>query len=124
MKKLLFFALALGATTVDAAAAQPSAACAAKRASIEAQLQEATLRNRRQEVAGLQRALKANKAHCTDEVLAKERETNIKNAQRKVAERERDLAEAQAKGDAKKIASRQEKLEAARRELQNVGHAP
>ncbi|RYF65369.1 MAG: DUF1090 domain-containing protein [Comamonadaceae bacterium] len=95
-------------------AAEPSPACAAKRADIQAQLSEATAQKRKHEVAGLQKALKANQANCTDASLAKDRDRDIKQAQKKVAERERSLAEAERKGDAKKIADRQAKLEAAR----------
>lgn len=117
MKHVLFLALVLGTAVTPALAAEPSPACLAKRANIETQLEEAKSRHRKQEMAGLQKALNANKARCTDEILAKEREKDIKQAQRKVAERERDLAEAQKKGDAKKIMTRQQKLDEARRTL-------
>ncbi|WP_036595320.1 DUF1090 domain-containing protein [Ottowia thiooxydans] len=118
MKRILFLALLIGSAAAPAMAAEPSAACAAKRANIEAQLQEATARGRKQEIAGLQKALKANKARCTDELLAKEREKDIKQAQKKLAERERDLSAAQLKGDAKKIEERQRKLDEARSQLE------
>lgn len=117
MKQLLVCCLVVGVWSGYASAGQPSAACAAKRTDIEAQLNEATSRGRQQEIAGLRRALKANEAHCTDASLAKEREKDIKQAQKKVAERERSLAEAKRKGDAKKIADKESKLEDARREL-------
>ncbi|MET4575820.1 DUF1090 domain-containing protein [Ottowia thiooxydans] len=117
MKHVLSLALVLGTAITPALASEPSPACLAKRASIESQLEEAKSRNRKQEMMGLQKALRANKARCTDEILAKEREKDIKQAQRKVAERERDLAEAQKKGDAKKIMTRQQKLDEARRTL-------
>lgn len=115
MKRLLACGIIFSALAASPAmAAQPSAACTAKRADIEAQLAEATTQQRKQEVAGLQKALKANQANCTDASLAKDRDRDIKQAQKKVAERERSLAEAERKGDAKKIADRQAKLEAAR----------
>ncbi len=50
-------------------------------------------------------------------LLAREREKDISQARRKVAERERSLADAKRKGDAKKIADREAKFETARREL-------
>lgn len=96
---------------------QNLAARPAKRANIEAQIAEATTRNRKQEIAGLQKALKANKANCTDASLAKERDRDIKAAKKKVAEREKSLAEAERKGDAKKIADRQAKLDEAKQQL-------
>lgn len=61
--------------------------------------------------------MKANKANCTDASLAKGRDRDIKQLQQEVAERERSLAEAQREGDAKKMAERQAKLDAARSRL-------
>jgi hypothetical protein len=112
----LSIALLLASTSL-ALAAERSPACEAKRANIEKQIAEATSRGRSQEVAGLKRALAANKAECTDASLAKEREERIQEAQKEVAEREKDLAEAERKGDAKKIAKRKTKLDEARSEL-------
>ena len=74
-------------------------------------------RGHSQELAGLQRALAANQAHCSDASLAKAREADIRAAQKKVAEREKSLAEAERKGNAKKIAKRKAKLAEARRDL-------
>ena len=96
---------------------EPSSACQAKRRNIEAQLANATEHGRKQEVAGLKRALRANQANCTDASLEKERSAEIRQAQKKVAEREKSLREAQQKGDPKKLADRQAKLDEARREL-------
>ncbi|MDW5443258.1 DUF1090 domain-containing protein [Polaromonas sp. SM01] len=98
-------------------AQQPSAACEAQRARIEAQIERAQAAGNSREVAGLQKALRANKAHCSDASLAAERERNIRKATKKVAEREKDLAEAQRKGDPDKIAQRQRKLDEARQAL-------
>ncbi|MGB3069684.1 MAG: DUF1090 domain-containing protein [Ottowia sp.] len=117
MKHLLWCGLLLSAFTGHAIAAERSAACVAKQSNIEAQLVQAKERGHKREIAGLQKALNANKANCTDESLAKEREKGIRQAQKKVAERERSLAEAERKGDAKKIADRKAKLDAARSEL-------
>lgn len=74
-------------------------------------------RGHSQELAGLQRALAANQAHCSDAALAKAREADICAAQKKVAEREKSLAEAERKGNAKKIAKRKAKLAEVRRDL-------
>ena len=98
-------------------AAAPSAACEAKRASIEAQIVEAKARGQKQEVAGLEKALRENTAHCSDASLVKARESKILSAQQTVAEREKDLREAEQKGDAKKIAKRKAKLDEARQAL-------
>lgn len=96
---------------------EPSSACQAKRRNIEAQLANATEHGRKQEVAGLKKALRANQANCTDASLEKERSAEIRQAQKQVAEREKSLREAQQKGDPKKLAERQAKLDEARREL-------
>ena len=104
--------LALWAVSA-AAAAPPSAACAAKRAEIEQQIVHAKAHGRSQELKGLQRALKANQSNCTDASLARERDARIGKAQREVAERERELAKAERSGDGKKIERRRAKLEQA-----------
>lgn len=117
MKITMFCTALMIAFTIPAWAAQHSAACEAKRASIEAQISEANARGRKQDVAGLKRALAANKTWCTDESLAKERATDIRNARRKVAAREKSLAEAERKGDTKKIEARKKKLDEARHDL-------
>ena len=98
-------------------ATTPISACEAKRANIEAQIVEAKARGQQQKVAGLEKALRENTAHCSDAALAKAREDKILQAKQKVAEREKDLREAEQKGDAKKIAKRKAKLDEARQEL-------
>ena len=117
MKTLFVGACLLSLCAMPAMAAEPSAACEAKRANIEAQITEAKARGRKQELAGLQKALKANKAHCTDASLAAERDKQIKEARRKVESREKSLAEAERKGDPRKVAERKAKLDEARAAL-------
>lgn len=114
---LLSVAILIASSSQPALAAQPSPACDAKRSAIENQIAAATARGQKAEIAGLKRALAANKAQCTDESLAKERDLKIREAQKKVASREKSLAEAERKGNAKKIAARKEKLEEARHKL-------
>jgi hypothetical protein len=98
-------------------AEEPSPACQAKRRNIEAQLANAIENGRKQEAAGLKRALRANQAYCSEATLEKDRNADIRQAQKKVAEREKSLREAAQKGDPKKLAERQAKLDEARREL-------
>ncbi|THT99379.1 DUF1090 domain-containing protein [Lampropedia puyangensis] len=111
------FALFIASAATSAALAQASPACEAKRAAIEAQITQANAQGRTQQVAGLEKALAANKAHCTDAQLAAERDKDIQQALQKVAEREQELSEAQAKGDAEKMAKRRAKLQEAREQL-------
>lgn len=117
MKSIVLGAVFLLASTSSSFAAERSPACEAKRADIEAQLSQAKSSGRSHEVAGLNKALAANQARCTDASLAKERDARIRDAQRKVKAREKSLAEAERKGDAEKIAARQAKLEQARGDL-------
>lgn len=117
MKALVLSAGLLTLCALPAFAAQASPACAAKRANIESQISEARARGHTQALNGLQRALKANIAHCTDASLAEERAAKIAKAQHELAERESDLREAERKGDAQKIATRKAKLDEARRDL-------
>ena len=71
-------ALLLGASaaaiSTSAFAQEASPACAAKHAAIQSQIEEASARGRSHELAGRQRALAANQAHCSDAALAKARE--------------------------------------------------
>lgn len=115
--KLLFSLGVLALSAASATAAPPSAACAAKRAEIEQQIVQAKAQGHSQEVRGLERALKANKANCSDASLARERQARITKAEREVAERERDLAKAERGRDNKKIERRRAKLEEANAEL-------
>ena len=117
LKRSLLGAMFLAFTAPFTFAAERSPACEAKQAALETQISEATARGRSQEATGLQRALAANKARCTDAALAQERDADIRDARRKVAAREKALAEAERKGDAKKTATRRAKLEDARRAL-------
>ena len=115
--KQLFIASLLVLAATPLLAAEPSAACAAKRTRIESEISQAQAQGRQQQLAGLQKALRANQSHCTDALLAAERESDIQKTTKKVAQREQKLAKAQAKGDSRKIASQQAELDEARSEL-------
>jgi hypothetical protein len=117
MNRHLVLVALLALSTFLSLANAAGPACAAKRIDIESQLSEAKARGRSQQVAGLNRALRANEANCTDESLAKDREARIQKARRELAQRENDLASAERAGSGKKIEKRRAKLEEARREL-------
>lgn len=116
MKILAFFTLA-ALCAAPGLASEPSPACAAKRTEIESRITQAQAHNNRPELAGLQKALQANLSNCTTESLAAQQEADISQARSKLAEREKDLKDAQHQGDHKKIAKRQAKLEEARSDL-------
>ncbi|MDR6177605.1 hypothetical protein QE393_000865 [Pseudomonas sp. SORGH_AS 211] len=94
--------------------------CAAKRLTLERQIAQAQAQGDAGRLAGLRRALGAVQAHCTDAGLRQQRLDVIQARSRDVAERERDLRSAQAKGDADKIRVRTRKLAEARRELEEA----
>jgi len=108
------------ATTGSAAQTVPSAACARKQQEIETQLSYARKAGNQYRIAGLERALAANQTYCSDASLEQERQEQIAKAEQKLAEREKDLAEAQAQGNPKKIARRQSKLREAQQDLQEA----
>ncbi|WP_288473075.1 DUF1090 domain-containing protein [uncultured Pseudomonas sp.] len=94
--------------------------CAAKRLTLERQIAQAQAQGDAGRLTGLRRALDAVQAHCTDTGLRQQRLEVIQARSREVAERERDLRDAQAKGDADKIRVRSRKLAEARRELEEA----
>jgi Protein of unknown function (DUF1090). len=102
------------------AATQPLTGCAAKRAAIESKLQEAKAHGNSNQAAGLQTALDEVKAHCTDASLAQQRKQNVIDAEKEVAQREKDLRKAMNKGDAEKIEKRKDKLAEAHAELEQA----
>ncbi len=120
---LMAAVLALGCTSpllAAEAARQPLTGCAAKRAAIETQLEQAKAQGNANRVAGLQTALEKVKTYCTDASLSQERKQNVLDAEKEVAQREKDLRKAMNKGDAQKIEKRKDKLAEARAELEQA----
>ncbi|CAM3673024.1 DUF1090 domain-containing protein [Rahnella bruchi] len=109
----LFFA------TTAFAASQPES-CMTKQHEIQKQIEEARAHNNQNRVDGLEKALRENKAHCTDAGLKAEKQKNIEEKREKVAEREQELKEAQAKGDHDKVIKKQQKLDEAKSELKEA----
>lgn len=101
-------------------AKQPLTGCAAKQAAIETQLEHAKAQGNGNRVAGLQTALDKVKTYCTDASLTQERKQNVLDAEKEVAQREKDLRKAMNKGDAEKIEKRKDKLAEARAELEQA----
>ncbi|WP_367237518.1 DUF1090 domain-containing protein [Pseudomonas sp. Rh2] len=117
---VLLATLGLAATAVQAA--QPDeglTGCAAKRSAIENQLKIARDHGNDAQVAGLEEALRGVE-NCNDASLRKEREQKVLDARHEVAQREKDLKKAKAKGDAEKINKRKDKLAESRKELQEA----
>ncbi|RZL61031.1 MAG: DUF1090 domain-containing protein [Variovorax sp.] len=108
------------------ASAQPAAgaACEAKREAIGRDIEEAREKGQKQRLRGLERALSENKRHCTDAKLQAAQRQRVEQQEKKVAERERDLKQAERQGDIGKVARRKEKLTEAQAELQRVKTSP
>lgn len=106
-------------TSASFAAPQPES-CATKQQEIQKQIDEARLHKNQNRIEGLEKALRENKAHCTDAGLKAENQKRIDEQRKKVSEREQELKEAQAKGDHDKIIKKQQKLEEAQSELKHA----
>ncbi|MBU9843392.1 DUF1090 domain-containing protein [Rahnella aceris] len=109
-------------TTAAFAAPQPES-CVTKQQEIQKQIDEARAHKNQNRVDGLEKALRENKAHCTDAGLKAENQKRVEEKREKVAEREQELKEVQANGDHEKIIKKQQKLEEAKSELKEAeGH--
>ena len=109
-------------TTASFAAPQPES-CVTKQHEIQKQIDEARAHKNQNRVDGLEKALRENKAHCTDAGLKAENQKRVEEKREKVAEREQELKEVQANGDHEKIIKKQQKLEEAKSELKEAeGH--
>lgn len=95
--------------------------CDAKRNSIDKEIAYAQAHGNTKRVEGLETALAQLNANCTDAMLRSDAQRKVTAAQKKLAERQHDLQEAQADGkSAKKIADRQRKVDEAHAELEKV----
>jgi hypothetical protein len=98
--------------------AQAGTTCADKEQAIQQQIGYATVHGNTQQAAGLQKALSETREHCTEQGLRADLEQQVRRKQRKVTERQQELAEAQASGKPDKIAKKQRRLVEAQDELQ------
>ena len=87
--------------------------CQEKEQDIQREISYAEKHNNQSRINGLNKALSEVRANCTDSKLRA-------NHQKKIAERQRDLAEAKQKGDAEKVAKREHKLAEAQQELKEL----
>lgn len=126
MKRLATAVLLASIATLSFAQKAPDAVdpCLKKRQDILTQIAQAKAKGNDKQVAGLNKALKANDANCTPESLRAAREKDVSEARAKVADRDRELTEAKAEGkDKEKIAKREQKLNEAQTELQRAQKA-
>ena len=120
-----FLAAALASFAVGAAAqSAPGLSCQGKREDITRNLDEAKARGQKQRTRGLEKALSEVQAHCTDEKLQADYQRRIQRQEKAVAERERDLEDAQRNESAKKVEKRKSKLLEEQAKLQRLKDAP
>ena len=100
MKRLTIAVLLSSITTLSLAQKAPDTAdtCLTKRQDILTQIAQAKAKGNDKQVAGLNKALKANDANCTPESLRRAREKDVSEARAKVAELDRELSEDKAEG--------------------------
>lgn len=106
-----------------ATTAQASVTCADKQHDIEQQISYANLHGNANQVAGLQKALQESREHCTDQGLRAELQQKVSEKERKVVDRQRELAAAQASGQPDKVAKKQRRLKEAQQELREAREA-
>jgi hypothetical protein len=123
MHKISSCALAMILGTVAACASAQSAGltgCAAKKADVQTQLEQARAHGNKAQEAKLKIAQKQLASNCTDEGLRREREADVKKKEEKLAARQADLEKAKAKGKPKKIAQQEKKVQDAEAELKDA----
>ncbi|UYM54331.1 DUF1090 domain-containing protein [Leclercia adecarboxylata] len=94
-----------------------SSLCQEKEQDIQREISYAEKHNNQSRINGLNKALREVKANCSDSKLRADHQHKIAEQKEEIAERRRDLAEAKEKGDADKVAKREQKLQEAQNEL-------
>jgi vacuolar-type H+-ATPase subunit I/STV1 len=80
----------------------------------------ATKHHNQNRIDGLNKALREVRANCSDGKLKAEHQQKIAKQREEITARQRDLKEAEQKGDADKISKRQRKLDEAQHELKTL----
>lgn len=91
--------------------------CKAKHQTVTDQLVFARAHDNKDQVAGLEQALRNIEAHCTDAGLVEEQQEKVAKQKQEVEERLADLQSARVSGKPDKIAKKQAKLEESQAEL-------
>ena len=94
--------------------------CELKKCELGVQIIYAEKMKNKREVDGLNKALDAVHKECADKSLDKNHAHKIKQQEKKVADRTRDLEKAQRSGKKDKIAKKEEKLSEAKAELDKL----
>lgn len=102
------------------ALAQVTSPCMEKKESIEREIGYASQHHNQHRIEGLKKALVEVQDHCSDSELRAQHQQKITKQRHKVAERQQQLTEARAKGNADKINTRQKKLSEAESNLKQL----
>lgn len=116
--RALLAATAAALAFIVPAQAATELSCQAKRNHILRDMEFAKAQGQTHRLKGLQQALEGVDENCTDEGLREAHRRDVEKKRAEVAERERDLREAEADGDPEKIARRKEKLAEEQAELE------
>jgi hypothetical protein len=97
--------------------------CAAKACRLDAEIAVAKAKGNAKVLAGLERT-RAELTHCSDDGLKQKRKVALEQAQRRIDQRETELKNAEATGNATKIKTAERKLAAARKAYADMEKAP
>ncbi|MCI1032224.1 uncharacterized protein DUF1090 [Raoultella sp. BIGb0149] len=114
MKHRIALILVLTSLSSSAFAISP---CQEKEQDIQREISYAEKHHNQNRIDGLNKALREVQAHCSDSKLKADHQQKIAKQREEINERQRDLREAEQKGDAEKISKRQHKLDEAQQEL-------
>ena len=114
MKHRIALILVLTSLSSSAFAISP---CQEKEQDIQREISYAEKHHNQSRIDGLNKALREVQAHCSDSKLKADHQQKIAKQREEISERQRDLREAEQKGDAEKISKRQHKLDEAQQEL-------
>lgn len=123
MKKILkisLIALAFTASSYAAADQFDGLTCAGKQIAIQTQLDFAKKANNTYRAEGLQKALDDVNTYCTNEGLEDKYSDKVDDKLEDLLDKQAELQEAQLKGDAKKIAKLENKVQKAEYELKEA----
>lgn len=118
LAKLLF--LLTATPTLASSGCEGVKGCDRKFCEIEQQLDIAQKKGNKHQVAGLEKALKEAKRHCTNEGLREDLVEDIQDAKKDLAEYEADLREAKEDGDMDDRRKYQQKIEEEQNEIQQL----
>jgi hypothetical protein len=114
MKYHIALIVVLGSLSTNAFA---SSLCQEKEQNIQREISYAEKHHNQHRIDGLNKALNEVRKNCSDSELKADHRRKIAKQRAEIAERQRDLREAEQKGNPEKVSKRQRKLDEAQQEL-------